>query len=85
MNPETNRFEPVKEVDGELHRILKVEVVPDSWPVFQEGQELIIDDYRWKVESCKESTLNLEAVGPCLSKGQQLRNKTKRRRKKRRK
>lgn len=82
MNPDTNRFEAVEEVEGKLLRALNDEPVPDDWPVFNEGQELTLRGYRWKVEKCHESKLTLEAVGP-LSKGQQLRNRKKRRGKKR--
>ena len=81
MNPDTNRFEPVKEVDGELRRVVEDGPVPNDWPVFRKGQTLTLRGYRWKVEKCSESKLTLEAVGP-LSKGQQLRNRKKRQRKK---
>lgn len=79
MNPDTNQFEPLKE--DELGKLLREDgsEVPDDWPVFREGQTLTLRGYRWKVETCSESKLTLEAVGP-LSKGQRLRNKAKRRR-----
>jgi len=86
MDPNTNRFEPLlSDQDEEAKDVLQLlngEPVPGDWPVLRIGQELTVKGYRWTVDRCEGELLTLRAKGP-LSKGQQLRNRAKRKRRKR--
>ncbi len=80
MNPETNRFEEVKEVGGKLY-LGDDAPVPPGWPVFKHGEIITLRRYRWRVDRMQGAELVLVGVGRV----QTARNREKRNRRKRRK
>ena len=75
MNPETNQFEMLKQIDegfmgnteGEFDPTAFVrpngEPVPKHWSVFKEGEELVVKNYTFRVAHIGEKHLLLEPVG----------------------
>lgn len=72
MNPETNRFEPltedVKEHNRKVEEMFKL-IRPDGspvskhWSVFQEGEDIVIKSYTFKVKAIGETYILFEPVG----------------------
>jgi uncharacterized Zn finger protein len=75
MNPETNRFEPVEQVEAveqknHLDKIFKQFIqkdgtpVPQQNPVFEIGETFDLKGYRFKISDIKSDKLILDPVGP---------------------
>jgi hypothetical protein len=69
MNPKTNRFEELTEVEkkistkiGELFRP-NGELVPKHWTQFRVGEHVVIKDYTFKVAYIGETVILFEPVG----------------------
>ena len=73
MNPETNRFEELKQDLAEKliqrePRLLRPDgsPVPEHWSIFTVDEHVNVKNYTFKVAYIGEQTLLLEPVGPIL-------------------
>ncbi len=71
MNPETNRFEMLKEELAQLEskasgRLLRPDgsEVPKHWATFQLGELVVIKDYTFRVAYIGETAILFEPVSP---------------------
>jgi len=80
MNPDSNRFEHLEEHEGhEEHNdseflesislLLRPDgtPVPKHWSIFKIGENVVVNNYTFKVAYIGESTLLLEPVSPVIS------------------
>ena len=78
MNPDTNQFEPLIKATEEQRELLERmtanvepgtllrpngEPVPAHWPVFREGEEIVVKNYTFRIAHIGEKHLLLEPVG----------------------
>lgn len=70
MNPETNSFEQLNRDFDQLKRLGESrlvrpngEPVPAHWPVFEQGELVVLKDYTFKVGYIGEKCLVLEPAG----------------------
>ncbi len=76
MNPETNRFEPLKELEQsaeEMFSQLTAKLVrpngfavPKHWTTFQLGELVVIKNYTFKVAYIGETAILFEPVSPII-------------------
>jgi len=72
MNLETNRFEPVEEVEQKNHlgkifqRFIQQDgtPIPQQNPVFKVGETFDLKGYRFKIADIQSDKLILDPVGP---------------------
>ena len=77
MNPETNKLEKltntnITEIENQIQKLQSTllrpngEPVPQHWTIFTQGQNVVVNNYTFKIAHMNESCIILEPISAIL-------------------